>query len=73
MTIAFMIILVFLGVCIGYAAHQTLELIEARHEISGCRQEELRLSDTIATLRAEVKAHETTLNMIMEEAAREND
>lgn len=55
------------GVFFGYAVHVLHELREAKFEISGYQQEELRFADIIATLRAEVEAHKTSLTMIMRE------
>lgn len=67
MVIALIVACTLAGLFFGYAVHVLHELREAKFEISGYQQEELRLTDMIATLRAEVKAHETSLNMIMAE------
>lgn len=67
MVIALIVACTLAGLFFGYAVHARHELREAKVELSGYQQEELRLTDMIATLRAEVKAHETSLNMIMRE------
>lgn len=70
MVIALVAACVLAGLFAGYAIHQRVELQEAKYEISSYQQEELRFTDMIATLRAEVKAHETSLTMIMAEVGR---
>lgn len=67
MVIALIVACTLAGLFFGYAVHALHELREAKFEISGYQQEELRYTDIIATLRAEVEAHKTSLTMIMRE------
>jgi hypothetical protein len=54
------------GVFIGIAAHQRVMLREARFENSAYQDGEVQQAEVIGNLRAQVKAHETSLTMIME-------
>lgn len=67
MVIVLIVACVLAGMSVGYAFRAQRELREVRSQIFRHQQEELHLTDTIATLRAEVAAHETSLSMIMEE------
>lgn len=70
MVIALIVACTLAGVFFRYAIHAMHELREAKYEISGYQQEELRFTDTIATLRTKVKGHETSLNMVLAEMER---
>lgn len=50
----------------GIAAHQRVMLREARFENSAYQDAEVRQAETVGDLRAQVRAHETSLTMIME-------
>lgn len=50
----------------GIAAHQRVMLREARFENSAYQDQEVSQAETIGDLRAQVRAHETSLTMIME-------
>ena len=54
------------GMFIGIAAHQRVMLREARFENSAYQDGEVQQAEVIGGLRAQVKAHETSLTMIME-------
>lgn len=67
MVIALVVACTLAGLFFGYAVHTLHELREAKLEISEYQHGELQQTYTIATLRAEVEAHKTSLTMIMRE------
>lgn len=54
----------------GIAAHQRVMLREARFENSAYQDQEVQQAETIGGLRAQVRAHETSLTMIMSEVGK---
>ena len=54
----------------GIAAHQRVMLREARFENSAYQDAEVAQAETVGNLRAQVKAHETSLVMIMAEVGK---
>lgn len=58
------------GFFIGIAAHQRVMLREARFENSAYQDQEVQQAELIGNLRAQVKAHETSLTMIMAEVGK---
>lgn len=62
---AFIIAAVLAGFFAGIAVQQRIALREARFEISGYQQDEVKSAETIGDLRAQIRAHETSLTMIM--------
>lgn len=58
------------GFFIGIAAHQRVMLREARFENSAYQDQEVQQAELIGNLRAQVRAHETSLTMIMEEVGK---
>lgn len=65
--IAFIIGLIWAAFFAGIAVHQRVILREARFDNSAYQDNEVKSAETIGNLRAQVKAHETTLVMLMEE------
>jgi len=64
--IALVIAVALAGFLAGIAAHQRVMLREARFENSAYQDQEVQQAELIGNLRAQVKAHETSLVMIME-------
>ena len=50
----------------GIAAHQRITIREMRFELSSYQDDEVKSAEIIGDLRAQVKAHETSLTMIMD-------
>lgn len=61
------IVVVALGIMIGYAMRQREELADAKDEIEALTAEDRQLRDKIAELQAMNKAHEFSLEMVLNE------
>lgn len=73
MLIALVVGFTLAGLFAGITIHQRKELMQAKDLISDLNQDVVHLTDKNAELRAETKAHETSIAMIMEEVLRAND
>lgn len=62
-----LIAVALVGVFVGIAAHQRVMLREARFENSAYQDGEVQQAEVIGDLRAQVRAHETSLVMLMAE------
>lgn len=70
MIIALVVAVAVAGFFIGIAAHQRVMLREARFENSAYQDQEVKQAERIGDLKAQVRAHETSLTMIMEEVGK---
>jgi hypothetical protein len=68
--IALVVAVALAGLFAGIAAHQRVMLREARYENSAYQDQEVGQAETIGDLRAQIRAHETSLTMIMAEVGR---
>ena len=68
--IALIVVVVLAAFFAGIAAHQRVMLREARFENSAYKDGEVQQAEVIGNLRAQVKAHETSLVMIMAEVGK---
>lgn len=50
----------------GIATHQRITIREMRFELSSYQDDEVKSAEIIGDLRAQVKAHETSLTMILD-------
>jgi len=68
--IVLVILAVLAGVFAGIAIQQRITFREMRFELSAYQDAEVRQAETIGDLRAQVRAHETSLTMIMSEVGK---
>ncbi len=70
MVITLVILAVLTGLFAGYATHQRQELTDAQDELQTLRIENRKQSVFIATLKTDIRAHETSIEMIMGEVVK---
>ncbi len=73
MVIALVVGFTLAGLFAGVALHQRQELMQAKDLISDLNQDVVHLTDKNAELRAEAKAHVTSIAMIMKEVSHADD
>ena len=70
MVITLVILAVLTGLFAGYATHQRQELADAQDELQTLRIENKKQAVFIATLKTDIRAHETSIEMIMGEVVK---
>jgi hypothetical protein len=68
--VTILILAVLVGLFAGIAVHQRVILREANFALSSYQDAEVRSAELIGNLKAQVRAHETSLVMIMREVGR---